>query len=66
MGTIGAIAEVIAVSLKMLKDYIDDPRRRAKAIASYINGLRSLRDKLGEADAEELDRILLSIIDSKP
>jgi len=66
MGTVGAIAEVIALSLGMLKDHIDDPKRRAKAIADYINGLRAMKEKMSEAEMEELDSILLSIVSAKP
>ena len=67
MGTIGAIAEVVALSLEILKDHIDDPKRRAKAVASYIQSLRDLREKLGdEQDIKEIDDILVSIIIAKP
>ena len=67
MSTVGAVAQTIALTLEILKDHIDDPRRRARAIADYINGLRKLRDGLAdEKDMQEIDNILLAIITAKP
>lgn len=66
MSTLEAVAHVIALSLEVIKDHINDPRRRARAIANYVRGLRELKEHLEGADFEEIDRILLAIIDSKP
>lgn len=66
MGTIEAVAQVIALSLEIIRDHISDPRRRDRAIANYIQGLQKLKESLKDADAEKVDNILLTIIDTKP
>lgn len=67
MGAVEAIAQVIALSLGIIKDHINDPKRRERAIANYIQGLQKLRESLKDAtDIEEIDNILLTIINTKP
>lgn len=66
MEAIGSIAQVIALSLGIIKDHINDPRRRERAIANYIQGLQKLKESLKDADIEEIDNILLTIINTKP
>ena len=65
MGTIGSIAGAIEIAGKLIKDYIDDPRRRAKAIQDVMDGLKALKEKaIDSTDAEELDEALSAFISS--
>ncbi len=65
MGTIGAVAGAIEISGKLIKDYIDDPRRRAKAIQDVMDELKALKEKaINEKDMEELDEALIAFINS--
>ena len=65
MGTIGAVAGAIEIAGKLIKDYIDDPRRRASAIQDAMDGLKALKEKaLEESDIEEFDKALTAFIDS--
>lgn len=67
MGAVGAIAQVAALALEVIRDHINDPKSRERAIANYIHGLRKLKESLKDAtDIEEIDNILLTIIDTKP
>ena len=67
MSTIGAIAQAVALALQLINSHIEDPRRRARAIADYIGGLRKLQDQLtDEKDIFEIDDILLTIISARP
>jgi len=63
MDTVGAVANVIGVGLQLLKDHIDDPKRRLKATQDYIDRCREEVTKiLAQKDMEELDRLLLDFV----
>jgi len=67
IGTASAIAEALALGLKLIMNNIDDPAKRARAVRDYVNGLVELREKLGDTkDAEEIDKIILAIIAARP
>ena len=63
MGTIGAVAGVVAIIGGLIKDSIDDPKKRARAIVEVVDKLKELRERLYETnDIEELDRAVLALI----
>lgn len=65
MGTIGAVAGAIEIAGKLIKGYIDDPKRRASAIQDVMDGLKALKEKaIDSKDVEEFDRALVGFIDS--
>ena len=66
MSTIGAIAQAVALALQLINSHIEDPRRRARAIADYIGGLRKLQEQLDDIDKEVIDDVLLSLISARP
>ncbi len=65
MGTIGAVAGAIEIAGKLIRGYIDDPQRRAKAIQDVMDGLKALKEKaIDSKTTEDLDEALIAFINS--
>lgn len=60
---VAEIAGAIKIALEILKSYIDDPKRRLKAIQDYRDALRKYLAEINNEDnMAEIDSIILDFI----
>jgi len=57
------IAAAVKIALELFKQYIDDPKRRLKAIQDYRDALRKyLQEVANETDMAKVDATILDFV----
>jgi hypothetical protein len=63
MDTVSNIITIARIALELIKEYIDDPKRRLAAYQKYFDALKLIRQEINnEQDAKAYNDLLLEYI----